>query len=332
MRKEYMKFLGQFLLFLLSSEIAGQTILSPVVRIASYKDDKACAISYTFDDAIKDQSELAVPMLEALGFRGTFWAIPSTVPDTEEDIIENPNKKWSGITWKRLKEMSDNGHEISNHSWSHKNLVQLKSEQEIRAEIEKADSLIELKIGKRPRTFCYPYNAYNEKVLAIAMENRVDTRTRCLGWGYRTTTQWMNKWADGLIEKREWGIPMIHAIIKGFDAFPSADVLKNHWTYVKSKEDSIWVATFLEIASYVKEVENVRLSVLPQKNGVICETEMDLDKNLFTEPLTLVVEIAGVKSVKATQNKKRLPVKISSDKVCIDFMPGDAPVKIHWRK
>ena len=53
MRKEYMKFLGQFLLFLLSSEIAGQTILSPVVRIASYKDDKACAISYTFDDAIK---------------------------------------------------------------------------------------------------------------------------------------------------------------------------------------------------------------------------------------------------------------------------------------
>lgn len=330
--REYMKFLWLFLLFMFSLEIVGQTDRFPVVRIAPYKGDKACAISYTFDDALRDQNELAVPMLEKFGFRGTFWVIPATVPETEEEVLKKPRKEWGGITWKRLKEMADNGHEISNHSWSHKNLVQLKSEQEVRAEIEKADSLISLKIGKRPLTFCYPYNAYNEKIISIAMENRVATRTHCSGWGYYTTTQWMNDWADELIEKREWGIPMIHAIIEGYDAFPSADILDKHWAYVKVKEDSIWVATFLEIASYVKEKDNVRLSVFPQKNGAICETEMSLDKELFTEPLTLVVEMTGVKSVKATQNRRRLPVKIAPDKVCIDFMPGDAPLKIRWRK
>lgn len=305
---------------------------TPKVRIASFKGDKACAISYTFDDAMRDQSELAVPMLEEFGFRGTFWAIPGTVAETEEEILGNPKKKWGGITWKRLKEMSDNGHEISNHSWSHKNLAHLKSEQEIRSEIEKADSLILLKIGKKPRTFCYPYNAYNDQVLAIATENRVDTRTRCSGWGNRTTTQWMNNWADGLIRKGEWGITMIHAIINGFDAFPTQDVIYNHLAYVKGKEDKIWIGTFLDVASYVKEAENVRLSVTPKKNGVVCKTEMTLDKKLFMEPLTLVVEVKNVNSAKATQKGKKLPVKIMPDKICIDFMPGEAPVKISWKK
>ena len=102
--------------------------------------------------------------------------------------------------------------------------------------------------------------------------------------------------------------------------------------YVKSKENQIWVGTFLEIASYVKESENVRLSVTPQKNGLICKTEMTLDKKLFTEPLTLVIEITGVTSVKAIQKGKKLPVTIASDKICIDFMPGDSPVKIRWKK
>ncbi|WP_455497222.1 polysaccharide deacetylase family protein [Coprobacter sp.] len=312
-------------------KVIGQTGDTPKVRIAPFKGDKLCAISYTFDDAVKDQSELAVPMLEEFGFRGTFWAIPATIPETEEEKLKNPGKKWGGITWKRLKEMSDNGHEISNHGWSHKNLANLKSEQEIRAEIEKADSLIFLKIGKKPRTFCYPYNAYNDQVLAIAMENRVDTRTRCSGWGYRTTTQWMNNWADGLIKKGEWGITMIHAIIDGFDAFPSKDVLYNHLAHVKKREDKIWIGTFLDVASYIKEAENVRLSVIPKKNGVICKTEMTLDKNLFMEPLTLVVEAKNVVSVKATQKGKKLPAKIEPDKICIDFMPGEAPVKISWK-
>ena len=59
---------------------------------------------------------------------------------------------------------------------------------------------------------------------------------------------------------------------------------------------------------------------------------MTLDKKLFTEPLTLVIEMTGAVSVKATQRGKRLPVTIASDKICIDFMPGDSPVKIHWKK
>ena len=49
----------------------------PAARIARFSGDCAAAISYTFDDGLRDQYMTAVPMLNELGFRGTFFIIPS---------------------------------------------------------------------------------------------------------------------------------------------------------------------------------------------------------------------------------------------------------------
>ena len=54
--------------------------------------------------------------------------------------------------------MSDNGHEISNHGWSHLNLKG-KPENVICKEIYKNDSIIEQKIGKRPCTLLLCFNS-----------------------------------------------------------------------------------------------------------------------------------------------------------------------------
>jgi hypothetical protein len=35
------------------------------------RGDRAAAVSYTFDDALRDHAELAAPLLEMFGFRGT---------------------------------------------------------------------------------------------------------------------------------------------------------------------------------------------------------------------------------------------------------------------
>jgi peptidoglycan/xylan/chitin deacetylase (PgdA/CDA1 family) len=45
---------------------------SDSIYVARYKGDKACAISYTFDDGLAEQYTLAAPQLEKRGFRGTF--------------------------------------------------------------------------------------------------------------------------------------------------------------------------------------------------------------------------------------------------------------------
>ena len=71
--------------------------------VAKYKNDKTCAISYTFDDGLKEHYTLAAPSLEKLGFRGTFWVNGLSV-ETNGDT-DNSN-----VSWEELKEMSKKGH------------------------------------------------------------------------------------------------------------------------------------------------------------------------------------------------------------------------------
>ena len=47
--------------------------IEPRVYVAKYKGDKACAISYTFDDGLAEHYTLVAPQLERRGFRGTFF-------------------------------------------------------------------------------------------------------------------------------------------------------------------------------------------------------------------------------------------------------------------
>lgn len=66
------------------------------------------------------------------------------------------------VTWTQLKEMSDKGHEITNHGWAHKNFSRFPLE-EIREDIVKNDSAILANTGVMPRTFFYPNNNKKKK-------------------------------------------------------------------------------------------------------------------------------------------------------------------------
>ena len=94
------------------------------VYIAKYKQDKACAISYTFDDGLAEHYTLVAPQLEKRGFRGTFWICGSKINKDSETISDTTR-----MTWPQLREMSDNGHEISNHGWAHKNFARFPIEE-----------------------------------------------------------------------------------------------------------------------------------------------------------------------------------------------------------
>lgn len=127
------------------------------VQIARYKQDKASAISYTFDDGLAEHYTLLVPQLEKRGFRGTFWVCGSNINKDNENITDTTR-----MTWPQLKEMADNGHEISNHGWAHKNFARFPIE-EIKEDIFKNDSAIFANTGVMPRTFCYPNNNKKRK-------------------------------------------------------------------------------------------------------------------------------------------------------------------------
>lgn len=290
------------------------------VYIAKYKQDKVCAISYTFDDGLAEHSTVAAPELEKRGFKGTFWVCGYY---TEQGA----SSKLPRMTWKELKEMAKKGHEISNHSWSHKNAKRLTLEQ-VKTEIEKNDSAIFANIGMMPVTYCYPYNYKTDEIVELASKNRVGTRTKQISIGGKSTPQRFAKWLNELMEKGEWGVGMTHGINYGYDAFKESSLFWEHLDKVKSLEDKIWVGTFREVAAYTKERENIHLKISRNKDGLTIVPRMTLNKKLFTESLTMVVEGEKVEAVSVKQGKKQLSARISRDKVIFDFNPYGGKIKV----
>ena len=87
------------------------------------------------------------------------------------------------------------------------------------------------------------------------------------------------------------------------------NVLWDHLDQVKARENEIWVGTFREVASYIKEREETKLEVVNKKNTLLITPELKLDQELFVEPLTMVITGKEIKKVTVKQGKRRLPVQ-----------------------
>jgi len=296
------------------------------VYVARYKQDKACAISYTFDDGLAEHYTLVAPQLEKRGFRGTFWICGSNINKDNRNITDTTR-----MTWPQLKEMSDKGHEISNHGWAHKNFARFPIE-EIKEDILKNDSAIFANTGVMPRTFCYPNNNKKAEGRRIAVQNRVGTRTHQRSIGSKSTLQDLEKWMNTLIETNDWGVGMTHGLTYGYDAFRNPQRLWDHWDQVKARENEIWVGTFREVASYIREREETKLDVVNKKNTLLITPELKLDQKLFVEPLTMVITGKDIKKVTVKQGKRKLPVQVTGDKVLFDFDPYGDVIKVTLKR
>lgn len=270
-----------------------------LLSIAKFKGDKQCAISYTFDDGLKEHYTIVAPWFKEYGYQGTFWINGAKINKSDVAPIDTTR-----VSWNNLKEMAVDGHEISNHGWSHKKLTTIGVE-EIKKEIEKNDSIIYANIGIWPRTFCYANNAHNELVRSLASKNRVGTRTKQRAIGSKSTSEDLNKWVQTLMEKRDWGVGMTHGMTYGYDAFLDLSIFKDHLDSVKALEDSIWVGTFHDVASYVKEREHIMLKIEDlSKNRLKVRPLLSLDKKLFTQELTMILNKEKLKKVRVKQDGK----------------------------
>ena len=310
---------GVLLCFFIPAIIYGQ-MTSSNITIARYKSDKACAISFTFDDGMMEHYSIVFPRLEALGFKGTFWINGSFVPETFTADGQH-------ATWSHLKEMALKGHEISNHGWSHKNLTKCTLEEAL-IEIGRNDSIIEANIGERPITFCYPYNSRNEEIVKMASKNRVGTRTEQFAIGQKSTSENLKEKISTLITDADWGVAMIHGITYGYDAFSSANILWEHFEYVKSLEEKIWVGTFREVSAYIAIRESTSLQTTRKGNKWILEPSCTLDKSLFKEPLSIVVLHQGIQKMSIKQNGKIIHPLLYPDKAVFDIDPYGGKVNL----
>lgn len=250
------------MLAFLTAQSATSAEASPSVRIARFSGDRAAALSYTFDDGLRDQFTVAVPMLNEAGFPGTFFVIPGRVSETVEEAERRKNDKraWGTITWAELREMAGQGHEIANHTWSHPGLAKL-TLPEVEEQLEKAREAILQKLGVAPLTLAFPFNQRTPEIEALALKSHVACRTFQRGLGGNDTAESLNAWADKLVEKREWGVLMAHGIAYGYAALNDPAIFRAHLQHVKSRPSDIWVDTFANVARYEKERDDARVTV-----------------------------------------------------------------------
>lgn len=98
------------------------------------------------------------------------------IPDIINTLKENKVKAtfflvghWAEKYPDEVKLISDNGHDVANHSYAHLRMGSIDSTR-IRTEIAKCDEVLKKITGKKPDLFRAPYGDYNNNVVRIARE------------------------------------------------------------------------------------------------------------------------------------------------------------------
>ncbi len=319
---------NSFILFsILSTATSG--IHAQNVSIAKFAGNKQAAISFTFDDGLKEQYSILFPKLKELGIKGTFCLIGSR--------MDNPpkNSEKQTFTWKQAKEMALDGQEITSHGYNHKNVSKLIPE-ELRYEVQHNDTLIYQHTGIFPRTYFYPGNRKNDEAVAFCSKDRVGTRTFQASLGSKRTQEWFESYLNNIIRKGEWAVTMTHGIRIGYDCFGDETRLWKIFDYALEQEKAgkLWIATFHDVAAYQQERDNTTLSIKVKKNEVIVTPKLKfnkaisnpkLAKELFNVPLTLVLDF---QPQQAKQAGNILQIKESNGKYLIPISPTSGRVVI----
>jgi peptidoglycan/xylan/chitin deacetylase (PgdA/CDA1 family) len=318
------------------ASVPSTQISAPQIHVARFAGDRAAAISYTFDDNLRDQYTLALPMLNDVGFKGTFFVIAGKTAETPEEGAarqRDPNVrgKWGGISWPELKEMSQQGHEIASHTWSHAGLTRL-SPEELDTELSKAYESIKAHIGKPPLTLAFPGNGSNAAVQAAALKYHVAFRAFQEATTDKSTVASLNAWADQLVREKKWGVLMTHAILDGYAAMSKPEIFRDHLKYVKGLGNDVWVDTFANVARYNLERDDAKVIVLSAgRNSVSFTVVGQLDPTRYDVPLTLVIEAPGATTGTAERAGRDLPARIAGGTIQVDANPTPHAVTVTWR-
>ena len=154
----------------------------------TFPDGRKAALSYTFDDGMVEHPRVAAPLLAKYGFRGTFFIIPG-LTEEHEAAVTVPSQYNAGTRlsrqiagWEDWREVAKMGHEIGNHSWSHKLLWKMRNGFELDHEIVGAKLAIEAQLGVKIKSWAWPYyrsHKTGEKIVRnlCGEANNIQTRS-----------------------------------------------------------------------------------------------------------------------------------------------------------
>ncbi len=233
------------------------------------------ALSLTFDDGRPNQIEKAIPILDDLGFKGTFYVCPSGTEWTEK------------LTpWIKVHK---NGHEIGNHTISHicsRSLSPNRNDRclenitldDIEGDIVEASKRIRSLIPEQKDfTFCYPcYNNHvghgSSRKSYVPIVAKYFPAGRGIGefpfGNFPATCDLHYLWSwpvegksgielVGLAERTaslsQWGIMTIHGIDDGGNLSLSMSAFRELCNFLDRNRDRILVAPMVDVAQRIIE-------------------------------------------------------------------------------
>jgi len=311
---------------------AAVAAFSDSLSIAKFLGERDGAISYTFDDGTRDQIQNAPPLLEAQGFRGTFFVIAGLAPQTDADAVSKPAGDWGSGSWQSYARVAASGHEIANHSWSHVNLVGI-DDNWLHLETTTACSLIAVRIGTPAFSYAYPYNTWDAKVRAAVFQRHHAAREAQTGIGTSSTVTSCNSVANNAITTKTWVALMIHGIAAGYEPFSNISVFRDHLAYVKTKDPQLWVATFGAVSRYIKERDSSTITAQHTgANEATVRMSTTLDTSLYDQPLTVIIPAPGAVGATARRQagNQPVPASIKTGRILVDIVPDNSPVIVTW--
>jgi peptidoglycan/xylan/chitin deacetylase (PgdA/CDA1 family) len=170
-------FIYSVLLALGSMNVCSQFYLD----VQCISEDKS-KIHLTFDDGPNHETTSRIlDILKEHNEKAIFFLIG-------QKILEYPEL---------VKRISDEGHTIGNHSYSHSNLFPLFRTKKVQEELEKTNTFIKEITGKDCTLFRPPFGVTNPNIAKAV--NRLDMQT--IGWSLRTLDTVADK--DIILEKNE---------------------------------------------------------------------------------------------------------------------------------
>ncbi|TDC60413.1 hypothetical protein E1200_30505, partial [Actinomadura sp. GC306] len=134
--------------------------------------DRVECVSLTFDDGPGEHTGRLLDTLKAAGVRATFFMLGTMVQE-HPDLVRR---------------MVLEGHEVANHTWSHKDLTTL-SDAGVRSQIERTQQAVKAAAGVEPTLMRPPYGATDDQVgRAVGMPQilwSVDT----MDWRHRSVAR-----------------------------------------------------------------------------------------------------------------------------------------------
>ena len=181
-------------------------------------------VTLDFDDGWTSHHRNVMPILNAAGFKGTFYVVSNEAQMAEE---QDYNKVGHYLTINKLKELQNAGHEVTAHSQTHASLVTL-SENQMKAEIGGSRTAL-LNQGFTPvDTFAYPFGDKNATVMQVVKDSGfIGARGVNGGYNTKTTNKYdlevqnvldgttaaqMKAWIDQAVQNKTWLNLVFHEV------------------------------------------------------------------------------------------------------------------------